>query len=198
MRRLFVVFTVSVSAIVAHPSAITAQSASGHRGSMKWAVMDAIGYGGVGAVAGTVVGVAVSQDCPFGSCTGVVTGFLGGTVAGMALGTTIGLNARHAIESGEGLSSGHRVAVILGTVLAGTTAGALSSAFLINAGDKNGDGSGTTLGSDEATFGALTIGGTALGVIVASRNARELNTRRLSIAPSIGRGRYGIDAGLTF
>lgn len=189
-RRLVIALAVMV---VAAPP-IGAQSPTYSRSApIKWAVLDAIGYGGIGAVLGTAVGVAASNSCPFGSCTGVVIGFLGGAAGGALAGATLGLHARGVIERGDRLGDGARVGVILGTVFAGTTAGAMSSFFLIN-----GDGAGTPLGGDEVTFGMLTLTGTALGVFVAARNADELSAQRISISPAIGKGQYGIDASLRF
>jgi hypothetical protein len=159
---------------------------------IKWVVMDAIGYGGLGTVVGMALALS-SYSCPFGPCDGAAMSVVGGAVAGAIGGAAIGIHARRTLAKGEQLGAVHRAAVLAGAMISGTTLGAVASFSLIN-----GDGSGTPLGSDETTFGMLTLGGTAIGAILAARSANELNNPRVTISPAIGAGRYGLDARLAF
>ena len=195
LRKLLLVFAVTASALMSDVPSVSAQSPRGvtPRGPIKWVILDAAGYGGVGFIVGAAAGLAMSPSCPFGNCSGLLIGVLGGTAAGLAGGAAIGNHARQAIANGQPLSAGHRSAVLLGTVLGGATLGALSSALLIN-----GNGAGTPLGTDEATFGMLTGGGTALGLAMAIMNSHELDSRRMSVRPSVGKGSYGLSAKLAF
>ena len=141
--------------------------------AQSWALVDGLGYGGVGALAG----VALAWDQDYGSGFSTI---LVGTGAGVLVGGLVGHAADRTLARGEALGGAHKAAVVTGSVLAGTVVGALASAALIN-----GEGSGTPLGSDESTFTVLTLGGAGLGVAYAWWRRDALNPRGVTATPRV-------------
>lgn len=146
-----------------------------HR-SGKWGLVDAIGYGGVGAFVGYASAVGASFSNSSDSEAGIM--IIAGPIAGLALGATIGHSASSRINRGESLSGASRFAVGTGAILAGATLGALASMPLIN-----GDGAGTPLGSDETAFAVMTTTGVVLSALYIRRHADDFREPRVSIAP---------------
>lgn len=153
----------------------------------SWALVDGLGYGAVG----TGVGAMAAWDLDYDEGFAVIVLATG---AGIAVGALVGHAADTRLARGEALGSGHQAAVVVGSVLAGTTLGALASAALIN-----GEGEGTFLGSDETTFAALTIGGTALGAAVTWWRRDALRPRGVSVSPAVSpEGGAGLRVRVTF
>lgn len=194
-RRLLFIAVASVSMMTSLPRLADAQSPQPTHAtvSTKWVLLDAIGYGGLGTAVGVMVAAGTASSCGFGPCDGAVMAVFGGAIAGAVGGAAIGIHARRTLARGDQLTPGHRTAVIAGELLAGSTLGAIASIPLIN-----GDGSGTPLGSNERTLGLLTLGGTAIGGIMAMRSANELSGPHVTISPIVGARRYGLDARLAF
>lgn len=156
-------------------------------GAQSWALVDGLGYG----VVGTGVGAMAAWDMDFGQGFAVIALATG---AGIGAGALVGHAADTRLARGEALGGGHKAAVVAGSVLAGTTLGALASAALIN-----GEGEGTFLGSDETTFTALTIGGTALGAAVTWWRRDALRPRGVSVSPAVSlKGGAGLRVRVTF
>ena len=162
-----------LSALLADERAFAQQpmrsQSDGERG--RWALVNAVGYGGVGFLAG----VAAAWDQEIGAAVGTIAL---GSVAGVATGTAIGRRAASRIRSGEPLSGTSRFAVSAGTILAGASLGACAAVPLIN-----GDGAGTPLGSDESTLAILMGTGTLLSAWYLRRHAHEFNGERVGITP---------------
>lgn len=172
---------------VAIPAAAQTDALSNPGAGVKWSVIDAVGYGGLGFG----LGLAVAWDMegsdfgPPGTAVAVVGAT---TAAGIVAGTLIGNRARKTIAEGERLGGGHRGAVIGGVILAGGTLGALAAVPLINA-----EGEGTALGSDEQTVALMALAGGALGSLFAWMHSDELASRSVSVAPAVfGRAGYGL------
>ena len=140
-------------------------------GSGRWTLVNAVGYGGVGFLAG--LAAAWDSDMDEGVATIGLT-----TLAGVVTGAAIGHGASSRIRRGEPVGGTSRFAVSAGTILAGATLGACAAVPLIN-----GEGAGTPLGSDETALGILMGGGTLLGAWYLSRHAGELSGARLGITP---------------
>ncbi len=157
-----------------------------------WTFFTTLGFGGVGFGAGLVAGVAMSAD-HFGPTDGALVTIAAGTVAGSAIGAVIGFRGARRLAFGEPLSNAHRTAIAVGTVLGGTTLGALASVpFIAN------EQAGTPLGSDEQTFLLLAGAGTALGAVIVTSGWNQLGAHRLSLSPVVTpRGRWGFTARLT-
>lgn len=153
----------------------------------SWALVDGLGYG----AAGTGVGAMAAWDLDYHEGFAVIVLATG---AGIAVGALVGHAADTRLARGEALGSGHQAAVVAGSVLAGTALGALASAAFIN-----GEGEGTFLGSDETTFTALTIGGTALGAAVTWWRRDALRPRGVSVSPAVSpEGGAGLRVQVTF
>ena len=153
------------------------------RGVAPWAVIDAIGYGGLGLGAGFVFAFAESEA--FGPTDAGLVAMGASTLAGIVGGAYLGRRARARIASGQTVSGGHRLAVSTGAVLAGAMLGALIAMPLIAP-----EGEDTTLGSDESTA-MLTVGaGTALGLVYATRHQRDFIANRVGVSPYVN-GRTG-------
>jgi len=140
-------------------------------GSGRWGLVNALGYGGVGFLAG----VAAAWDSDL---EGAVATIGLSSLAGVVVGTAIGRHASNRIRNGEPLSGTSRFAVSAGTILAGATLGACAAVPLIN-----GEGEGTPLGSDESALAILMGGGTALGVWYLTRHRGDFAGARLGITP---------------
>ena len=140
-------------------------------GGGRWALVDALGYGGVGFVAG----LAAAWDSEIGE--GLATVALS-SLAGTAVGAVIGGRASSRIRRGEPLGGASRFAVSAGSILAGATLGACAAVPLIN-----GEGEGTPLGSDESALAILMGGGTALGFWYLARHNGDFDSARVGITP---------------
>ena len=193
LRRLTMVVAVSVVAIVLFTGTACAQEQRIPMPSRGWIVADALGYGTLGFFAGAVAGAVASsgQDCGFGPCEAPVLMAVGGGLLGVAGGAALGINARRAAAAGTPISNAHMAAMKIGGALGGATLGALISSTMIN-----GEGSGTRIGSDEATFFSLTGIGLATGIWFVASHGRELD--RLTVSPSVRAKRYGLNAQLSF
>lgn len=116
--------TLAVILWLASPAAATAQGAdpSGTAVGSKWALIDGLGYGGVGFGLGLLAAWDMDNSGP-GSGFGppdeavVIVGL--STLAGLVGGGIIGHRARRAIEEGRPLGETHRLAVMGGGVVAG-------------------------------------------------------------------------------
>ncbi len=198
----------------------TRESSTGAR----WAVLDAIGYGGLGFGLGLLaswdrressgpgpplgpdtwtVGPA-EETLAFGitDLSGISVGPSGTqlaivgatTVAGTLAGAVIGRRAQEAIEEGRPIGGAHRAAVLGGGVMAGGTVGAVAAAALIMP-----EGEGTFLGSDEQAVFVLVLAGSALGALYVWRHRHGLLSSRIRFAPeTYGRGGYGLRGRITF
>jgi hypothetical protein len=140
-------------------------------GGGRWALVDAVGYGGVGFVAG----LAAAWDSEIGE--GFATVALS-SLAGTAVGAVVGHHASRRIRRGEPPSGASRFAVSAGSVFAGATLGACAAVPLIS-----GEGEGTPLGSDESTLAILMGGGTLLGFWYLARHNGDFDGTRVGITP---------------
>lgn len=156
------------------------------RSGVRWDLIDAVGYGGLG----TAVGVAAAWDMEYDPGFAVIVAT---TAAGVLLGGFIGGHARHMLGEGRRPGPVHAGAVAAGAVLAGATVGALASALLINS-----EGSGTALGSDEQTFAVLVLTGGVLGGWFAYSRWDDLTGARLQMVPVYDRGGPGIRGRIRF
>lgn len=196
LSRLIIVTLGCISIVSSNPKAARAQPAqpimqTRERAPTKWIVLDAIGYGGLGGMAGTLAGWGATE-CGFGSCKGESLAVIAGVVAGVTFGASIATAARHKLAAGQALSPMHRSTVMAGGALTGMTLGAIASFVLIN-----GDNTGTPLGSNPQTVGILTLTGTAIGAFIARRNGDELNPQ-VRISPTVGASGYGLSARVVF
>ena len=193
IRRVTLIVAASAMVIVLFAGAACAQGSRTPMPSRGWIVADALGYGTLGFVVGAATGAVLTsgEDCGFGPCAEPVLMALGGGLLGMAGGGALGINARRSAAAGVPISSGHSAAMKIGGALGGATLGALISLTMIN-----GDGSGTRIGSDEATFFSLTGAGLVTGIWFVGSHGRELD--RLTVTPSVGAKRYGLNAQLNF
>ena len=156
-------------------------------GTGRWALVDAMGYGGVGFMAG----LAAAWDADIGE--GFATVGLG-TLAGVVTGAAIGGHASSRIRNGEQPGGVSRFLASAGAVLGGATLGACAAVPLIN-----GEGAGTSLGSDESTLAVLMGGGTLLGVWYLYRHNSDFDGPRLGISPIRTRdSAYGLRVAMRF
>lgn len=172
---------------VAHPAAAQTDAPPVSTGGMKWTVLDAVGYGGLGFGLGLVAAADMEGDGigPPGSALAVIGAT---TAAGIVAGAVIGRRGQNRIAEGRPVEGGHRAAVTAGVVMAGATLGALAAVPLVNS-----EGEGTPLGSDELTVGLTVIAGGVLGSLYAWRHSGELSPRTISVAPAIsGTAGYGM------
>lgn len=192
-------FTSLVLACLLIGSRVSAQDmarpqAKPRSGIGRWGIVDAVGYGGVGMVAGYAVALASTSDdewAPSGKSLLAVPVF---AAAGMFAGSAIGRSASRRLRSGEPLSGGNRFAVNAGAVLGGATLGATTSFLLINP-----EREGTPLGSDEATVAKLMSAGAALGWFYVVLHRSDFDEARLSIAPIRTRdSAYGLGVSLRY
>lgn len=148
---------------------------------MKWVLLDAVGYGGVGFGLGLAAAWGIEGDDigPPASALAVVGA---STAAGVVAGFLIGRRARNRIADGMPVEGAHRAAVIGGVVGAGAVLGALAAFPLVN-----GEGEGTPLGSDEQTVLLTTLAGGALGSLYAWKHSDELSGGTLRVTPAISR-----------
>lgn len=145
--------------------------AQAREGGGRWTLIDAVGYGGVGFLAG----LAAAWDQEIGPAVGTIAL---GSVAGVVAGAAIGHNASSRIRDGEPLGGASRFAVSVGTIFAGASLGACAAVPLIND-----EGSGTPLGSDESTLAILMGTGTLLSAWYLRRHTAEFNGARLRVTP---------------
>ena len=140
-------------------------------GTGRWGLVDAVGYGGVGFLAGVVAAwdSDIDQAVPTIGLT---------TLTGLVIGAAIGHHASNRIRSGAPPSGASRSMVSAGAILAGATLGACAAVPLIN-----GEGEGTPLGSDETALAILMGGGTLLGVWYLRRHNSDFNGTRLGVTP---------------
>ena len=195
-RRFALVRFACALLVVGVPAISPAQvdAVQARRATVRWSILDALGYGGLGFGAGILGAVATQGDCGFGPCDHQVAVIAAATVAGMATGFIIGRRAETRLSRGESLTSRHRNAVIAGALLAGPVIGAVAASLLINS-----EGSGTALGSDEQTFAIALLASTALSSWYVSRHSRELLTRRTRVTPVVmPNGRFGATVNLRF
>jgi hypothetical protein len=137
----------------------------------RWGLVDALGYGGVGFLAG----LAAAWDSEIGEgVTRVALSSLAGVVAGAA----IGGHASNRIRRGEEVGGMSQFLVSTGTILGGATLGACAAVPLIS-----GAGEGTPLGSDGTAMAILMGGGAVLGVWYLNRHRGDFSGARLGIAP---------------
>ncbi|MEX2609581.1 MAG: hypothetical protein WEA24_06515 [Gemmatimonadota bacterium] len=170
------------------PVAAQAVPPAGTGGATRWAVIDAIGYGGLGFGVGVLASWNMESD-DFGPPAGALLVIGAGTLTGTVGGAVLGFRARQRTIEREPLGRGHGTAALAGGVLAGATLGALTSASLIN-----GAGEGTFLGSDETTFATLVLAGGVLGSMYVWGIRHEIR-----VAPvGGGAGSYGLRARVRF
>ena len=162
-------------------------------GGMKWSLIDAIGYGGLGFGVGLITtwDMEGSDLGPPGTALAVTAAT---TVAGTVAGAMIGKRAQNTMAEGGRLGGAHRAAVVGGVIMAGGTVGAVAAIPLIN-----GEGEGTFLGSDEQTVALLVLAGGALGSVFAWKQRDQLAFRSVSVTPAlVGIGRYGLHMRVSF
>lgn len=181
------VFLFVLTLATASPATAQRESPPASTEGVKWGVVDAIGYGGLGFG----VGLISAWDLEYGSGALVVgAASLAGTIAG----AVIGRRASQTLAADGQLGAGHRVAVIGGAIMAGGTLGTLAAVPLIN-----GEGEGTFLGSDETTVAVLAVAGGALGSLFVWRHRDELASRSVGIAPGLfGKAALGLRVRLEF
>lgn len=180
---------VSVLACVASLTSISSPlAAQGEpRRPAQWAIIDAIGYGGLGV--GT--GALLMWDQEFGSAYAVMAG---SGLTGIVAGAIMGRRARADIRAGRPTGAGHRTAVLAGAVFAGAVVGSLAAIPLIE-----GDASDTPLGSDGTTFAITAVGGSLLGGWYALAHRDDFVASRVSMTPyRAGRGAIGLRARVAF
>ncbi len=168
---LVALFTLPVRSLAQEPPA-------GAR-EVPWALIDAVGYGGLGFALGFGVGVPLSEG-GIGPSPGAILTMAGGIIAGTVSGAIIGKRASYRLSRGDSLTSAHRSAVVLGSALAGGTLGALAAIPLIS-----GQGSGTPLGSDEQAFAICAGTGIALGALFGVSRSIPVRRHVVSVAPII-------------
>lgn len=156
-------------------------------GGLKWTLLDAVGFGGIGFG----LGLAATWDMegegigPPESALAVVGGT---TAAGIVAGAFIGRRAQHGIGEGRPVGGAHRAAVLGGVVAAGAVLGALGAIPLVN-----GEGEGTPLGSDEQTVLLTTLAGGGLGALYAWKHSDELSGGSLRVTPAVSKATgYGV------
>lgn len=149
--------------------------------AQEWAVVDAFGYGGLGAA--TVDGVlmilwfngSIEDDRHNFRWIAVGSG------VGLAVGAVLGHTAESAVGRGEALGERHRHLVLAGGVLAGATLGT---------------GLGLAHGCDqenESTCTGMTLAGTGLGAIYTWWRRDTLNPRAVDVSPTVTRsGEIGL------
>lgn len=174
------------------PPVLAAQSSPAATSRVPWALVNAIGYGGLGFGVG-LAGAFAQDDGSIGSGVALI-GLT--TALGFGAGIMVGHDASKALASGRPVPGATRVVALSGLVLAGTTAGALAAVPLINGGNE----SGTFIGSDETTVAVTTAAGTVLGVVLAARQRHFFDgTRTVSVAPFVARQRgQGVRVTLRF
>lgn len=146
--------------------------APGRGHAQGWAWVDGFGYG---AAAGGVAVLAVPEDDDL-----ILPVLLVATVGGAYVGARVGGAADDRLAAGEGLTGGHRAAVVVGSVLAGGGVGATVAAVWLGA-----SGAGTSLGSDTETFAAVTAAGAAAGGLVTWWKRDALRPRSVHVAPAL-------------
>ena len=119
----------------------------------RWFLPTTVGYAGVG----TGLGVLAAWDSEPAEGGPII---LAGLVLGGISGYIIGHNADRALARGDTLTVVHRYAVRLGTILTGSTLGALTAAVIISPKGPS------SLGNDESIFTACVLAGSVLGTIV--------------------------------
>lgn len=135
-----------------------------------WRVPTMIGYGAVG----TGLGVAAIWDASIDNPSVLLVPLSSLALGGLS-GFLIGKSADVSLAKGEELSSLHRNAVRLGTVLTGTAIGAIAAMIIINPPGPS------SLGSDEEIYLWSCVSGATLGILTqvlldsTLRPARALN-----------------------
>lgn len=173
---------------VASPAAAQPGASPTSDGGMKWVLLDAVGYGGVGFGLGLAAAGNMENDDGIGPPGSALAVIGATTAAGIVTGTLIGRRARNRIIEGKPVTGVHRAAVIGGVVGAGATLSALAAVPLIN-----GEGEGTPLGSDEQTVLLMTLAGGALGSLYAWKHSDELSGGALRVTPTISEATgYGV------
>lgn len=171
---------------VATPATAQTSDSPDSGGEIRWSLINAVGYGGLGFGVGLVAtwDLEGSDFGPPGAALAVIGAT---TVAGTVAGAIIGRRARNAIARGRSLSGAHRAAVMGGVVMAGGTLGAVAAVPLINA-----EGEGTFLGSDERTVTLLVLAGGALGSVYVWKQRDRLAFRSVRLTPVLSGTRgYG-------
>lgn len=175
------------------PAAAQTDAPPASTGGMKWTLLDAVGYGGLGFGLGLVAAADMEGDDigPPGSALAVLGAT---TAAGFVAGAVIGRRAQNRIAEGRPVEGAHRAAVNGGVVMAGAILGTLAAIPLVNS-----EGEGTPLGSDEQTVGLMALVGGGLGSLYAWRHSGELSPRTISVAPAIsGTAGYGMRLRMSF
>jgi hypothetical protein len=163
----------------------------GHGSGPPWTLVGAIGFGGVGFGVGALSTWNMPSD-DFGPAGRTLAIVAATTALGTMSGAMIGNAARRRHGRNEPLAPGQQIAVVAGSVLAGATLGALAAVPLISSDDE-----GTPLGTDETTFGILTGGGAALGVLYAVSQRHWIGGSRVVVSPGLrGPGQYQLRAKL--
>lgn len=169
------------------PAAAQTDSSTAPGGGVRWALLDAIGYSGLGFGLGLLAAWDM-EGTSFGPPDEAVAVIAASTAAGLLTGAVIGRRAQNAIAQGRRPGGAHRAAALAGVAMAGGTLGALAAVPLIN-----GEGEGTVLGSDEQTITVMMLGGTALGSLYMLRKRAAFPSNRIRVTPGIfGRGEYGL------
>ena len=160
-----------------------------------WSVLDAIGYGGIGASVGLLVGFLCDFEHPRSAWANHIP-MMGGAVGalGGALGAfVIGHRAEARLARGEPLGGSHRNAVAAGPIVGGAALGALATIALLS-----GD-SYRTPEEEARTAKVLILGGAALGTLSVLSQWPTLVTRGVVISPAIrGPRDYGIQIRAAF
>lgn len=163
----------------ASPAAAQPEPEPTSDGGMKWVLLDAVGYGGVGFGLGLAAAWDIEGD-DFGPPASALLVVGASTAAGVVTGALIGRRARSRIAEGRPVEGAHHAAVVGGVVAAGAILGALAAVPLVN-----GEGEGTPLGSDEQTVLLTTLAGGALGSLYAWKHSDELSAGALRVTPTI-------------
>jgi hypothetical protein len=188
-RRWMTWLALSLLLVGARASAQEVSQPQPRSGIARWGLIDAVGYGGLGVVAGYAFAIASMGDEDWVPSDGAVMAIPALAAVGMITGAVIGHNASSRLRSGQPLGAGSRFAVTLGAVLGGATLGAASSFALVNSPERE----GTALGSDEATVALLMGAGAALSTWYVVHHSSDFDEVRMSVVPMRTRdSAYGV------
>jgi hypothetical protein len=154
-----------------------------------WGLINAIGYGAIGAGVGFAAAVAMSGN-RLGPSDAALATLAGTTLVGTTVGAIIGGKAQRTLARRQPIGLRHESAVVTGTILGGAALGALASAALIAP-----SGDGPEEGENDAlTFSALTIGGAALASWYVSGHRDRLRSWRVGLTPAVMKsGSYAVN-----
>ena len=156
-----------------------------------WRLVDAIGYGALGAKLGFEAGSAMERSVDDTQANRVLfppAFTLIGAFTGLVAGYATGQNADDMYANGRDLTTAHRVRVIGGALAAGATLGAVVAYQL----RRENEGEDTPLGSHEQTTVILMTSGAALAGVGAWYFRHTLTGGRTAVMPLVTPQRLGM------